>query len=104
MIVDSHVHLGSAPEAKARGQIPTRFLSGELIQIMDRNNIDISVVFAYGRLHDKFHRHNQTVCDAVIEHPSRLVGFVRPNPWYEESLLDIDLFVGEWGFKGIVRV
>ena len=68
---------------------------------MDRNNIDISVVFAYGRLHDKFRRHNQTVCDAVIEHPSRLVGFVRPNPWYEESLLDIDLFVGEWGFKGI---
>ena len=46
---------------------------------MDRNNIDLSVVFAYGRLHDEFHHHNQTLCDAVIEHPSRLVGFVRPR-------------------------
>ena len=101
VIVDSHVHLGAAPSAKARGSIPSTFLGEALIESMDRNGIKKSVIFAYGRLLNESHRHNMAVYDAVSKHPERLVGFVRPNPWYEDSVMDIDLFVGELGFKGI---
>jgi predicted TIM-barrel fold metal-dependent hydrolase len=42
-----------------------------------------------------------TVFEAVSKYPEKFVGFVRPNPWYEDSVMDIDFFVGELGFKGI---
>lgn len=101
IVVDSHVHLGAAPSAKARGSIPTSFLVEELIDSMDRNGIKKSVVFAYGRLLNEAKKHNMAVNNAVLEYPNRLVGFVRPNPWYKDSVRDIDLFVEELGFKGI---
>lgn len=101
IIVDSHVHLGVAPSARARGSIPSTFLAEALIESMDRNGIKRSVIFAYGRLLNESNKHNMAVYDAVLKYPERLVGFVRPNPWYEDSVMDIDLFVGELGFKGI---
>jgi len=101
MIVDSHVHLGSAPEARARGYIPTFYSAEDIIYSMERNGIDVSVVFAYGRLLNESFKHNTTVRNAITKYPDKFVGFVRPNPWYEESVNEMDIFVGELGFKGV---
>lgn len=85
-VIDAHAHLGEFP------------LFGEnldvagLLMIMDEYDIERSVVSALP---------NALTREAVREHPERVSGLVRVNPFDDEAVEIIEKAVGEWGFKGV---
>ncbi|MEM3815795.1 MAG: amidohydrolase family protein [Candidatus Bathyarchaeia archaeon] len=86
-IVDSHTHLGNFPLFNVSMD------STEMIEVMDRHGIKISVVFSLP---------NELTLNAVKKYPERLIGLVWINPHEGNlALQKIDKAINEWKFRGI---
>jgi predicted TIM-barrel fold metal-dependent hydrolase len=94
MVIDAHAYLGESIYWKRK-----IFEAKDLLDRMDANGIDMAVVTAPppGPYYDEA---NRKVYEAVKEHPDRLIGMYRLNPWFREKELEkAKKSVIEWGFK-----
>jgi predicted TIM-barrel fold metal-dependent hydrolase len=116
MIIDFHTHVLS-PRIKAnrhlyaardpvfalihadeRSRIAT---AEELIGIMDRDGVDISVIANYGwSTHELCVETNDYIMDAVARYPNRLVGFGAVPPGAAQAVAEIERCV-RGGIKGV---
>lgn len=106
MIIDFHTHIfpkqmrdtrenyfpGEA-EFKLLYDSPRSKLAGadDIINAMDKNGVDISVVFGFPWRHPQhFKRHNDYIFEAVARYPSRLVGFCCMDPLSADAVSEAD--------------
>ncbi len=84
-IIDSHTHLMVRPFQYLSG-MPI----GDFLNLMDKAEVDVSVIFSIAGLVRDFGKHNDELSQIVAAHPGRLVGLGSVNPWYgEEALTEI---------------
>jgi len=97
MIVDAHAHVGTTwPEL---GVCPS---VADAIRMMDRCGIEKACTSASRFLRTDFRLGNRVTLSAVRQYPDRLIGFCVVNPRYgDESLGEIERYVGGEGFRGI---
>lgn len=102
MIIDFHTHIfpkqmrdsreiyfPGEPEFKLLYDSPRSKLAGadDIINAMDKNGVDISVVFGFPWRHaELFKQHNDYIFEAVSRYPTRLVGFCCVDPLSEQAL------------------
>lgn len=105
MIIDAHGHLG--PAFSHRPPLLPGVTADDIIEILNRSNIDIACVFAPawegpGFIDPEYQRANRAVFDAVQAHPKRLVGYVRVDPNQMAHAVD-EMRRGhdEYGFRGL---
>ena len=107
MIIDFHAHILPPGVKKDRGKYIDRdpcfailysdkkakiATADDLIESMDRNGVDISVVVNYGwTTHDMCVETNDYILESVARYPQRLIGFcsVQPNS-YDAALDEIE--------------
>lgn len=96
MIIDSHVHYGFL-------FFPVRHRSADdVIKIMDKYRIDISVMSNIKGIFYDFRNCNQEMYDDIKKYPGRLRGYIVVNPNYlEESLNEIEKFSKNPQFVGV---
>jgi predicted TIM-barrel fold metal-dependent hydrolase len=103
-IVDAHVHIGEMDSrSKHFGTAPRKFMADDMIELMDRNHVDVVVANSMGRIlnEDHFRKNNLALSEATSRFPDRIIAFVRVNPWLEDCVDHMRLAVREWGFKGL---
>jgi predicted TIM-barrel fold metal-dependent hydrolase len=93
MIVDIHAHIGHHPLMDFK-QTPD-----EVIRVMDTYGIDITFVMPYPSM--KIKAVNDTIVEAVKEHPSRLIGFACIDPTADNAQKEVERIVG-LGLKGVM--
>jgi predicted TIM-barrel fold metal-dependent hydrolase len=93
MIVDIHAHIGHHPLMDFK-QTPD-----EVIRVMDTYGIDITFVMPYPSM--KIKAVNETIVEAVKEHPSRLIGFACIDPTADNAQKEVERIVG-LGLKGVM--
>ena len=74
----------------------------DLIEAMDEDGVDQSVVMGYGWTDIELARRcNDYIVEAVREHPDRLIGFGSVNPaWGDEATLELERCV-QLGLRGL---
>lgn len=93
MIVDVHAHVGCHPLMEFRQT------SGEVLGVMDRFGIDKSFLLPFPSM--KPREVNESVAEAVEEHPERFVGFFNVDPASEECFTVVeDAF--SMGLRGLM--
>ncbi len=116
MIIDFHTHIfpkalrnnrekyfQSETAFKLLYSSPGSHLVGakELIASMDKQNIDISVVFGFPWRHDKtFKMHNDFIMESIARYPQRLIGFCCIDPFNKNAVKE-SLRCLEGGLSGI---
>ncbi|MFC1967203.1 amidohydrolase family protein [Chloroflexota bacterium] len=117
MIIDFHTHVFSPWIKQNRGRYVDRdpnfallYADGkarmattdELIESMDKNGVDISVIVNYGwSTHDLCVETNDYILESVARHPRRLIGFGAVQPYAgEAALAEIERCVSG-GIRGI---
>ena len=100
MIIDDHTHCHEWSFKKGDPEFEGDFV----IQEMDKNGIDVSVIMdscAYLGVDQR--TSNEHTLEAIKLHPRRFVGFanIKPQQGEREVLDEIELTVGKWGFRGI---
>jgi len=117
MIIDFHTHIFSPQIQQDRGKYiekdpcfalmysdkKARLASAEeLIEKMDKDDIDISVVLNIGwTTHELCVETNDYILEAINRYPSRLVGFCAVQPGSMDSTLDEIKRCVDGGIKGI---
>ncbi|MGD8259154.1 MAG: TatD family hydrolase [Desulfobacterales bacterium] len=75
--------------------------AAELIQAMDENHVDKSVVFGFPWLNSEtLKRHNDYIMGVVAKHPHRLIGLGCLNPANSDALVEAERCI-EGGLAGI---
>ena len=104
-VIDVHNHIREDRSAHAQAFFDT---SGqtvlELIARMDRNGIDLAVVFPVnsGMLaHEEFVVRNSFILETVQKHPGRLIGFCTVTPLHGQAALDEIARCVKSGARGI---
>ena len=117
MIVDAHCHIFPDSFSRRRAELATQdatfaalfsnpksrlATTAELIQAMDRDGVDLSVVMGMGwTSQDLSGEVNDFLIQARREHPNRLVGFCSVNPtWGSQAAREIQRCV-EAGLQGV---
>ena len=106
MIIDFHTHLfprkiresrkpyfAEEPAFQLLYESPKSRLVGarELINAMDENRVDKSVVFGFPwKKADTFKRHNDFIMDAVGKYPDRLIGFGCFDPAHKAAVAETE--------------
>ncbi len=85
-IIEAHAHLG---EFAVFGETLT---TEKLLTIMDEHDIEKAVVSALP---------NSLTREAAEEHPERISGLVRVNPFDDDAPALVDEAIQDWGFKGV---
>ncbi len=97
MIIDFHTHIfpdkvsenrekyfGNEPAFKLLYSSPKSKLVGaeKLIEVMDENGVDKTVVFGFPWKNDEYFRmHNDYILESVLKYPDRLIGFACFDPF-----------------------
>ena len=75
--------------------------AAELIQAMDENHVDKSVVFGFPWLNSEtLRRHNDYIMEVVAKHPHRLIGLGCLNPANTDAVVEAERCI-EGGLAGI---
>ncbi|MBS3817698.1 MAG: amidohydrolase [Candidatus Thermoplasmatota archaeon] len=95
-IWDAHVHLG--PSGEWLPYLDPSVETDALIEKMDDNDIEKSIVFPNPCVGDKYPEMNDYIAEAVKSYPERLIGFGRVDPRRKEEavseverLVDLDM-------------
>lgn len=88
MIIDGHVHIGI--------RTGLRQSVDELLQKMDQDGVDKSIVFNFVETID-----NDFTAKAVRAHPDRLIGFSTINPWDENCHFELKRSLEDLELKGL---
>ena len=111
MIIDTYVQFGPGlANHNTRLQRPLVALdtAEALIAQMDKNGVDISVLFAPrwvgGDFEDPtYEKANAAIAEAVAAYPRRFIGFARVNPNYGKAAVELlEKCFTEYGFKGLM--
>jgi uncharacterized protein len=98
-VIDAHAHLGprevGAEYDYMRGLLPAR----ELIRSMDAIGITKAAVWAMRQLGD-YASANRFLLQEGNKYPSRIIPFVRMNPWSKDSARQLQKYVAQ-GAKGV---
>lgn len=90
--IDFHIHLGKSSSGSS-------YTLRDLIEIMDQNGIEKSgLSMLNGVVTSEL---NDKVCEAVGQHPDRLIGFAYINPRDPKAVDEVHHFLGEKGMKGV---
>ncbi|KPA15663.1 amidohydrolase 2 [Candidatus Magnetomorum sp. HK-1] len=116
MIIDFHTHIFPQSVQKQRDRFfedePAFQLlydsekskiigADQLIDAMDKDGIDRSVIFGFPWKHaDFFKQNNDTVLEAVEKYPDRLVGFCCLDPFHQDSEREVERCL-DAGLSGI---
>lgn len=96
-IIDSHTHLMVEPFQYLPG-LPV----SEFLDLMDKAEVNISVIFTIVGLIRDFSQHNDELAKVVRAYPTRLVGLGSVNPWYgDEALAEIHRCFAELNLSGL---
>ena len=117
MIIDFHTHVFSPQIKKNRSKYidndpcfatlysnPDAKLAtaNELIENMDKDGIDISVIVNLGwTTHELCVETNQYILEAIARYPHRLVGFCSVQPWSLEAAITEIERCAEGGIRGV---
>ncbi len=109
MIIDNHVHFGPGLHyySDPFGPVITIHSADGLLRIMDRNQIDMAVVFPPrwfgGEFFDpNYEQANKAIADLIKSHPDRFLGYGRVNPnWGRQAVQELDRCLGDYGLHGI---
>lgn len=96
MIIDVHTYVGKS----LFGEEST---PEELLQIMEKNGIEKSVICPVKTTDAYFEEQNKYIADLVKEYPDKFLGFARIDPYlgiYSHGLLEKCL--SEYGMKGVL--
>lgn len=102
LFVDIHCHLAEPKQGiyGRLGQTPE-----ELLERMDENGVDYTVVFSMvnnaGLAPEEISRANDYILDAINKYPNRLIGFCLTTPRHGEACLKEIRRCVEGGMKGI---
>jgi len=88
MIIDGHVHVGV--------RTGLRQSVDELLQKMDRDGVDKSIIFNMVETID-----NDSTAKAMQAHPDRLIGFSVINPWNENCHFELKRSLEDLELKGL---
>jgi len=86
-VIDAHAHVGAFGSWAG-----VSCTARELLSAMDSSGVEKAVLFAPD---------NVLVRRSVAKHPSRLIGYVWPNPHDRGALGLVREALTDWGFKGI---
>jgi len=99
VIIDAHNHVGGPDKSDGAKQSPE-----EIIAKMNQTGIDKAVIFPFNEINPgiSFSLANNYIAAAVKKYPSRLIGFARLDPNYEEkALLELERAVNKLGLRGV---
>lgn len=98
-IIDAHTHIGSCMSAIHFSK--KSYSVEELINEMDQNCVDRSVVMGGGKPYQIMHQ-NELIKKAVKEYPERLIGFARINPVRDDYFIEIlKNCISQHHFRGV---
>ena len=94
MSFDFHVNLGESYDG-------TRQTAAELVERMDRLNIDMALACPFKPLSYNFDQANADLAASIKNYPGRLVGAARVDPWQPSSTEQLTRALVSHGFKAI---
>ena len=93
-LVDAHAHLG-------RGLFGQELAVPDLLRNMDETGVRWSVVSPLKPITYHFGPENDRIAAAVAEHPDRLVGFARVDPWQRTAAVEEARRAFDLGLAGL---
>lgn len=79
-VIDQHVHVGMRPARSTTAS--SSYLPDELLANMDANGVDMVVGFPKANPHTDYRVENERIIAAMKQHPTRIIGFARINPYF----------------------
>lgn len=98
-IYDAHVHLG--PSGEWLPYLEPSVTAEEVIEEMDKEEIDKCIIFPNPAMGDKYPELNDIIKDAQDDYPDRFVGFGRVDPRRGDEAVDEVKRCNDIGLKGI---
>lgn len=99
MMIDAHAHIGPREAGSEYRHMSSELYPPEsLLESMNKNGIDIAVIFAM-RSAGTYDEHNRYILESAKKYSDRLVPFVRINPWKEQPERLREAF--DSGFRGL---
>jgi predicted TIM-barrel fold metal-dependent hydrolase len=101
-VIDAHAHTGeSSLLRRYRYKEGNKFQVDDLIERMDRHGIDAAVTFAHHSPNTGYAEQNERILAAAVEHPSRVIPFIRLSPHRQENLASRIRDYARQGARGI---
>jgi predicted TIM-barrel fold metal-dependent hydrolase len=99
-VFDAHTHIGrrTTPSLLRRDE---DFDGSDMVASMDANGVDMVVAFPRMNPHTDYSEPNRRVLEFAREHPSRIVPYVRINPYYGEEATKQLHECAEQGARGL---
>ena len=95
-IIDAHAHMGGV-----YGTYMSKCSADEMVEIMDRENIEMVFCSPHSALHDPGIK-NRELDETMAKHPTRFMGYYAFNPNYLETNLEtIDDVLNKDGYIGL---
>jgi predicted TIM-barrel fold metal-dependent hydrolase len=96
MIFDSHAHVDVEP---AYGMFDT---PEKLIRQMDAAGVSMAAISGYRNTPGRTTDAHSAIAQAVAQHPDRLIGYARINPWYgDASIQAFEHAIIHMGLRGL---
>ncbi|HID26656.1 MAG TPA: amidohydrolase [Methanosarcinales archaeon] len=96
MIIDSHVHIGKDKDGSSQNL-------SQILEVMDESKINKAIIIPFNEINPgpTFKNANDLVIKAQKEHPDRIIGFARLDPYYgKEAYLELERMINQ-GIKGL---
>jgi len=98
-ICDAHTHLG--PSGPWQPYADPSITTGQLIKLLNRNNIERAIVFPNPNVGDEYPRMNDYIAQSVTRYPDRIVGFGRVDPRRSDAMKELDRIKNKLRLTGL---